>query len=581
MTVSRKWDYLIIPLIAILVFSLFGSCADPKTKENSAASPSVAESAPVDENTGDTGDAAFSDESPEPLDLPAPGSVSFGKDDSLSAAGEYLNDGTDLTLRVTDSGGLTWTLTIPAFALKEPERIVMVPLKDLSGDIPGSIAGGVQLLPDGLRFYKPAVLTVSGDALKGTTVLLSGNSDGSEMDFAVPGEEEASAYLFHFSTAIADNVEDSQIGDMRTAAEAQYKKLRDEANEVLKKDIPAPVPPSMPIVCVPKSEAEANSAKFAEFINAFNNPEGDLVRRMLAAQQQLQLLGNDADYLTEQALISRMVQKADLLIKDYGNDPEKLPAIGWVALQAATDSQLLGLPDEASERLIEEVAALYEQAIETLFKKLTEEHEYRVTKSILEAAHAVALLSDKTALTFDGVCKRLEKALHFDLTVNYTLKIEQVTYVIEAESTISFNAANPDVHTLRGTGDGSLVSYRDEDDPRITVQAPDFKVQATAGDFKPYVGTATISLDRFFPGMESFYGDGQLILTGGVTEMNTWAVFYDYVGFDDVLESTVYSFPVSLSNGKVDAVDETVKAETDDGGIGILDLKLTHSPRGK
>lgn len=65
------------------------------------------------------------------------------------------------TMTVTNAKGTVFTLTIPADALPSDADIQMTPLSSIGGlPFSGGLVGAVDLKPDGLRFFKPAILSI-------------------------------------------------------------------------------------------------------------------------------------------------------------------------------------------------------------------------------------------------------------------------------------------------------------------------------------------------------------------------------------------------------------------------------------
>lgn len=551
-------------LSAMLFLSLISGCVAPKTPSGGA-----------DAQTAPPGGETAAPSGPE---LPDIGAASFAVDAGNSVSGAVPLTGDVLTLEVTDSAGLHWTLKVPAGAAKWQQTITMTALTDVrSGDIPGKLAG-VMLEPDGLRFDAPAELTVSGGGLGSGAVFLSGSADGSSIAFAMPGGKPNSALVTHFSTFLINwGDEDPDFEAFRERGAGMYKALAQMAREMLKEEIRTPEPPSLPLHCVGKAEEEANGEELEEFENAFNNPEMPLLEHMLSIRTQLQLTGGSyIDSAAENGLMQRMVSKADALMSQYGGDVEKLPAITSAVMTTAYHASFEGGADAAP--LLTKLGELYVQAIDKLFLKLTEEHDYRYVKAVVEALRVAHLLGTGAQISFEEVAERLEKALHFDADITYTCQIETAKYILEASFPVE--CALDHRLELEGGGTGSLIYYLDSADERITADAPDFPVQLSVADFMPCEGTAAVILDRFTPDKESYYTDeGVLMLTLDVLWANWYLQFYDYEWTDPAGASDAYRFPVALNVGKAYAVEETIQVSYDDGGIGILEFRLEHTPQ--
>jgi hypothetical protein len=106
------------------------------------------------------------------------------------------------------AGGLM--LTVPPGALSEDVTISLTPLLDLAGSpLEGTLAGGAKLEPEGLRFLRPARLTLVRPAGVAAADLVGFGSagDGSELHLE-PLDVTASALsldVWHFSTAGASS----------------------------------------------------------------------------------------------------------------------------------------------------------------------------------------------------------------------------------------------------------------------------------------------------------------------------------------------------------------------------------------
>jgi hypothetical protein len=102
------------------------------------------------------------------------------------------------------------TLTVPAGALSEDERITMTPLADLADSpLEGTLIGGVRLEPEGLRFLRPATLTMPLPAGGAAADILGFGSagDGRELHLrprTITGGIVA-LELWHFSTGGASS----------------------------------------------------------------------------------------------------------------------------------------------------------------------------------------------------------------------------------------------------------------------------------------------------------------------------------------------------------------------------------------
>jgi len=576
---NRIKVFLKILLSAILVLSVISGCAAPKTPSGSAETQASPPAGKMTESLN----VEFTEETtvPSGLEFPDLGVASFAVDTGNRVSGAVPLAGDALTLDLTDSAGLHWTLKVPAGAVKWPETITMTALTDVrSSNIPGKLAG-VMLEPDGLRFDAPAELTVSGGAPGGSSIFLSGNADGSSVTFAMPGDKPNSTFVTHFSTLLLNwGDEDPDFETIRERGVEMYKVLAQMAKEMLKEKIKVPVPPSLTPHCVGQAEKEANSKKLAEFENAFDNPEMQLLEYMLSIRAQLQLSGSSyIDSAAENGLMQRMVSKADALISQYGGDVEKLTAIASVVMKTAYNASFEGGAENDVAPLLTKLGELYVKAIDKFFLKLTKEHDYRYVEPIVDALRVAHLLGTGAQISYEELVERLKKALHFNAVITYTCQLETAKYILEASFPIESNTLGSRLE-LKGSGTGSLTYYLDSADERITADAPDFTVQLSVTDFMPCEGTAAVTLDGFTPEYETYYNDKGIPMLKLSVLWGNWNIqFDDYKRFDRVSESSFYQFPVALNVGKAYAVEEIIQGSDGDGGTGSLEFRLEHTPQ--
>lgn len=369
-----------------------------------------------------------------------------------------------------------------------------------------------------------------------------------------------------FSTTAEDMKNDELLGELQ----ATYAELSEQADAIMEEPIAVPAPPSTSISC----PNEADSQSLNDFQETFNSPEGTLCAQMLEIQRQMQLLGTETSYDREAALMSRLGEKALALIKDYGQDVEKVPAIALVAIKTATDIQLLGSdPSEISIALINALSAIYENAIEELFRLLVEEHDYGTVRTILEAARASQLLSENSGVDTDEILNRLQKALRFELTINY--KFEQTgnhRWVEQAVLEIALILEDSEIGKLSGSGSGSLLSFIWDDAPDISVVAPDFPVQAVLENFQPCNAQAELMLTPFHPLSETLFMDG---------ESMDWPIlktFWEVAFSGNLQEDGFYRFPLTLNNLNSTAVSETIEYSAPENEM-KMEILLVHKPQ--
>lgn len=367
--------------------------------------------------------------------------------------------------------------------------------------------------------------------------------------------------------------EDPGVAKLRREAQANYIELSKQADTLIKESITVPVPPSTSISCADEGKAEADSQSLTDFMETFNAPEGPLCAQMLDIQRQLQLMGAEADYTREATLTDRLGQKAQSLIKDFGQDIEKVPAIAMVAIQTATDIQLLGSDqDGRSADLMEAVSAMYAKAIDELFRILVEEHDYGTVEPILSAARASMLLSGASGVDSDAILSRLQNALRLELTLNYNYEqtgnhrwVQQAVFEVMAV----FEGSS--IGKITGAGTGSMLSFVWDNAPEWSVTAPDFPVQVIFENFDPCGASVELLLTPFHPLSETAHMDGEA-MDWPLLKMS-WEVSFEESLQDDGL----YRFPLTLQNLDATAVNETLENNIPYNEV-KLEIILVHKP---
>ncbi len=374
----------------------------------------------------------------------------------------------------------------------------------------------------------------------------------------------------------AGALDDPQEGNRLSQTQALYNQLSDQAASVMKESIAVPQPPSIAVSCAKGEKAQQDSDLLSAFQTAFGSPEGDLCAQMLAIQKELQLLGCSPGYQREAALMDRLGQKALTLIKEYGQDIEKVPAIGMVSLQTAKDIQLLGLDQVGrSAALMDAVSAMYERAIEELFRRLEEEHDYAAARTILDAARTSLLLSENSDVDTEELLDRLRQAMRFELTLTYNYEqtgnhrwLVQAVFDVQA----AFDAGDDDV--ISGSGTGSMLSFVWDDTPEFTVAAPDFPVQAELRDFDPCGAGVLLALTPFHPQSETAIIDGEAI-PWPLLKLSWETAFSENLQADGL-----YGFTLTLRNADSTAVSDTLVYSVPDNEVS-LEVLLVHKPRGQ
>lgn len=181
-------------------------CAPPLPPGPKATTPAAAATAPA---PGPPSGAADTSHDPAPADevfdaSARPNPVTVDPTLDTARAVTQVVDTIGGTLEATGADGTRYTLEIPYMSLAARTPITMTPLRSVA-DLPfsGGLVAGVQLAPDGLRFAKPARLTITNapHVAADREVPFSYRGDGRDLALA-PLVQDPNAQAFdlqHFS----------------------------------------------------------------------------------------------------------------------------------------------------------------------------------------------------------------------------------------------------------------------------------------------------------------------------------------------------------------------------------------------
>jgi len=567
----------------ILLFLVSASCQLPFVRQPSSANPSGAKSgASTPVATVVTGQSTIPDDgsqarivknapAPAVLKLPDLGKIQFQVDPSNNAVADYPGDGREVRMYLTDKAGLTWTLILPGNALDRPQTIQMIALANLqAGAFPAQIKGGVLLEPDGLTFFNPPILTVSGAGLGDKPILFTGQQDGSAVTLAVPNPDEpsggsASARLYHFSSAFGGDA-GQDLADFMSAEE---KALIEAAKQLIKnKNISVPEPPSIPLEC---SEQNKEGQDADAFNKAVRSPEDELIRRMLALLRAKELMGQEDNQLMPliMQLLKRLEKKAHLLIQTYNNQPEKLLPVGKVALSIAKDIQLLG----GDTTILEEVGAYCSKSIDKLISDVRDKHDFRKINAVWLVARWAALLgSDNHSV--DEIQSKLQAALHFKFKATFTQRFPEQEWQTQSELDLPYDANITDKgESWQGSGPGVYLGYTGA--ASVPMEAQDFTVTVTITQFHVCEGTAKLSVDHMSSASENYKVDDELQVDLPLVHNGFLALFQNYAG------EMGYTLPGTIHNGSANVIEETISgnAAGAQGKVtGDLEIQVEHTP---
>ena len=507
---------------------------------------------------------------PERLDLPHLGDMEFATDPSVPAARATATWDKETVLRLTDSDGLEWELKVPMGSVFTSTEISMKALKDLeSENIPGTLAGGVSLEPDGLQFAVPATLTVRGKDLGPRTIMLTGKHDGSEVDFG--GTESragaVSAPLFHFSTAAATQARmETEWEDMQAAAGAQAAALLKEAKELNKKPIRFPPPPSVELECAGDEAAQKGKDEaISKWVNAALEPERDLQFRLLTVAKDMSLMGLEYQPLLDAAggLSVRGLWKAEKLLAAYPKDRDKILPISRFVATALGNYQVYGGEDQS---LFAELAGWLQSFIDDMISDIRTKHDYRLARTAL----TVAAMAGITGADVDGddLVDKIEAAMRFRLETKLTLDGPTEQWILEGETYLDGFLSSG----LRGSMPGRYVSLTHATERMIG--NPTFTANVRIDNFDPCQGTAQLLIDRYWADEEYYTVAGDPWPAPWMLVNALWTLLFG----EPAEDGGGYAFPLVVRNLEVNAVDELIQ-KSDAPVAARFEVKLVHDPR--
>lgn len=121
------------------------------------------------------------------------------------------------SVSTTSDAGVTYTLSIPPYALAGNVEIAITPVTAISNlPFEGRLEGAVRLGPSGLQLLKPAILVIDQASSTGGTERLvgfayEGDADAFEPAAAIDGTTEIRVPITHFSGAGAASSEDPEV----------------------------------------------------------------------------------------------------------------------------------------------------------------------------------------------------------------------------------------------------------------------------------------------------------------------------------------------------------------------------------
>jgi hypothetical protein len=386
--------------------------------------------------------------------------VKFTKEEDRAA--ELVWSGQPDSLSVTDSAGLTWTLTLPPGSPAQPQTITMIPLAS-SPESAGRVKAGVQFQPDGLLFEEPAVLTVTGPGAD-RVMLLFADDQGKDGQFApfTPVEGGVSAELLHFSTAFADSSMEipEEAAKYKEIAYQAYEEYVDKARDLLKKQIKPPKPLKLDLEC-----GAIDFDGITEAFRSYAGEELDYGLVMMAANMAA-TVNNDSALQQEslalmQQLAARGRAKLDLFLAFDNLKPETY--IIAVTLMRQAGAFLFLFEGFRPEKAVEEtMKANWENYISNieragefawlyLMDEIRNEHHYSLTQTAIITEDFLSSLQLRDGSGGESRRKELSDALTF--TISFTGQTVQET--------------DDGVATWGTSGEGKVRFPEDYDESRV------------------------------------------------------------------------------------------------------------------
>ncbi len=507
------------------------------------------------------------------------GIVSFEEDTSAAMEMKVSPGDTGIELQVSDSSGLTWTLSIPEGALESTQTIRMTPLSNLDSsgmnEPLNEVISGVCLEPDGLTFLKPVTISVSTANLQAVTFILSGSQSGGEVGYTLqdPSAMQPTAQIFHFSTYFASQPGDEKLSQIENNAQQEYKRLTVEAKKILRSSLEVPTPPSIPLECPDNETAQKNGEKLTKFVENATNPEIDLILQLLQQRTILELTGNttrDDDWGWESALANRIGRKAISMMDEFQGKEEKLVAVSQFAINAARKLSHLAGDQEIVQQILSRLANWNASLIDKLINDIHKNHNYKKIPVVWMIAHDAELLG--AGNNVDSFLEKLKKALQFELEYSFEVNMPDILMITNVVVPLQFEADQGVLFQCSGAGQGSY-SQAEVYDEDVTVETPPFPVQVQIKEFDPCNGTVMIGIDRF-----ASDSDTMTMTTEDFVETRPWPLAFNASQslFEDEKAEGVFWFKLTLENESATAVDEIIERSKFDTVSGKLTIKLMH-----
>lgn len=579
-------------IIAFLVmFSLiFTGCSgitnSDKNSEDGGNHAGIKAGKTVESNYNDM-DVEIVDTPPEPMRFPGRslGNVAFTVDKGRTASLQCPADGKEKSISVKDDSGVEWTLSIPGNGLIKEEEISITPLNNIEVDtLPGSKLHGLMLKPDGLDFLKCLTISIkkSGESIKG--MVLTAKHDGSELVLCPVDAYDGGvkAPLEHFSTLFFLPNSDPAIAELKEKAKAQYDEAVEAAEELLKKSITVPAPPSISFECM-NDQKIARAKEYAELVP---KEEEEVLGRLLSADRSISLLsGEDSDFSLAIRILNRMKAKVSKIIRQYEPDPEKLLAVFHAAVRVWRQYDFL----TGDGPQISTFLGWAENARKYYMDRLIKDHEYKAFGAALELDRMCDVLGGS------GNLQQIISALTFKLTVETVLDVPGYNITVKGEGTLKAVSESDTIYsmydkTLFVQGTGTLGYIYNGQDKDLTIKPEEFPVKIQVRNWNPCESN---TIDILIESLGSDDEEHAYDLADGKVSYNDPIVNDFAEGFFEeeitevpfglpeggVIAVQMINFNADLRNGQATAAVETIDRKQPGTEARILvHLQLEHTP---
>ncbi len=497
---------------------------------------------------------------------------------------------------LTDDEGNVWSLYIPPYALRTSTEIELVALTSITGDsLDVPFKGGIQLLPDGLNFVVPVTMTLRTKDGTLEPVPFLGSHDGTNMNFIACHPKSNTMQFDHFSSLVF-----TDRGSLRTAAsrgEIENKALSKTQSDLTfirkylkehKNDVEVPTPPAVSLACECEETAKKSAEQNKKFINDAFEPEGLMLRMLLSDLSAISFLEVETPLETDikyniSALMNRLSVKASKLMDTYRSQPDYMLPILQFAIKVAKEAEAGNfLGDDvapAAAKLTAKMPSFMASSLDTILKRLTEEHDYRQGSVALKVASWVSQFGDFDA---GGIMKRVQAAMRFNLELSVKYVTADTSYGVAATIPVKLEFASPAAgNLLHGSGTTRLNFSTSVPDTEMSATSLPINVLIT--EFNPCLGSGYFVISGLYVNNEVMTIDDESI---PMPIYQRWWEFafeaYASKGgseLDFMNTDTLYKFPFTINNLNAETFSESIDGKNNSKGKMTItfEYKMTHS----